>query len=139
MRSSFEPAFAHVAFRTRRGHPHTPSDVLRLRPVQLLRSLEASTVDFLEVAVAARCGPLVEVDAVEFLDGCSGHSITSSARASKVGGTSRPSALAVLRLMGQFALPFSSTQRRGEPPRRDDVRLPRRRHAVQWGGTTSSG
>ncbi len=32
------------------------------------------------------------------------HSITSSARASSVGGTSRPSALAVLRLIDQFVL-----------------------------------
>jgi hypothetical protein len=33
------------------------------------------------------------------------HSMTSSARASKVGGTSRPSALAVLRLMANLNLP----------------------------------
>src|SRR5262249_5849082 len=39
------------------------------------------------------------------------HSITSSARASSVGGTSRPSALAVLRLMTSSKLVGSSTGR----------------------------
>jgi hypothetical protein len=83
---------------------------------------EAATVDVCEVTVAARCGPLIEVCVVDLFKTPNGHevtpqtrgrpySITSSARASSVGGTSRPRALAVLRLITSSYLVGACTGR----------------------------
>jgi len=87
--SGFVEAFAERGHKTRRGIGRAASDesdhrhrLLRARRDRPSRSRAAEQRD--EVA--------------------SFHSITSSARASSVGGTSRPSALAVLRLMANSNL-----------------------------------
>src|SRR5262249_31443198 len=59
--------------------------------------------------------------------GCSKpHSITSSARGSNVGGTVRPSAFAVLRLINAHAPDTDGRTWRAASPRRPPSRLPRR-------------